>query len=178
MSISSGIRQRSLASTCADAIMALRSVSKTPRPSSLALGRVPLRIQGGFRPLDEMGERLRAASAPKRSTHCPKVVRGRHITDVNDMEPSPRFLGISTALNSGWQPMYGDDESWPVKCPSCGHGFAETIGRIKSRMVSSCPRCSLVFVHSRKQFLFALSEAREGRHNPWWEILASQQADK
>ena len=69
--------------------------------------------------------------------------------------------------------MYGDDNSWPVKCPSCGHGFTETIGRIKSRLTSSCPRCSIDFVHSRKQFLFELSEAREDRHNPWWEILAS-----
>jgi hypothetical protein len=80
-------------------------------------------------------------------------------------------VGLDTA--TGGSLMYDDDDSWPVKCPVCGHGFPETIGRIKSGLVSSCPRCSLDFVHSRKQFLFALSEAREGRHNPWWEILAS-----
>jgi hypothetical protein len=68
--------------------------------------------------------------------------------------------------------MYGDD-SWPVICPYCGHGFIETIGRIKSRWVSSCPRCSVDFLHNKEQFLFALSEAQKGRHNPWWKILAS-----
>jgi hypothetical protein len=47
---------------------------------------------------------------------------------------------------------------------------------VKSRLASSCPRCSIDFVHSRKQFLFALSEAREGRYNPWGEILASSKA--
>jgi hypothetical protein len=88
-------------------------------------------------------------------------------------EALPRFSGIPRTLTSGGSYMYGDDDSWPVKCPSCGHGFTETIGRIKSRFISSCPRCSIDFVHSRKQFLFKLSEARKGRHNPWWEIIAS-----
>jgi len=70
--------------------------------------------------------------------------------------------------------MYDNDDSWPIKCPRCDHGFTESIGRIKSRLVSSCPMCSLDFAHSREQFLFTLSEARKGRHNPWWEILASR----
>jgi len=69
--------------------------------------------------------------------------------------------------------MYDDDDSWPVKCPRCDHGFTESIGRVKSRLVSSCPNCSLDFTHSGEQFLFRLSEARKGRHNPWWEMLAS-----
>ena len=73
--------------------------------------------------------------------------------------------------------MYDDDDSWPVICPSCGEGFIETIGHIKGRLVSNCPRCLLDFVHSRKQFLFALSEAQAGRHNPWWEIVASSKPD-
>ena len=69
--------------------------------------------------------------------------------------------------------MYDDHDSWPIKCPRCDHGFAESIGRIKSRLVSSCPMCSLDFAHSEQQFSRTLSEARKGRHNPWWEILAS-----
>jgi hypothetical protein len=75
-------------------------------------------------------------------------------------EALPRFSGIPRTLTSGGSYMYGDDDSWRVKCPSCGHGFTETIGRIKSRLVFCCPRCSIDFVHSRKQFLFRLSEAR------------------
>jgi len=69
--------------------------------------------------------------------------------------------------------MYDDDDAWPIECPRCGHGFIEAIGHIKSRLVSSCPRCSLDFAHSGEQFLLTLSDARKGLHNPWWEILAS-----
>jgi hypothetical protein len=49
-----------------------------------------------------------------------------------------------------------------------------SVGSRPARWVSSCRRCSIDFVHARKQFLFALSKAGEGRHNPWWEILASK----
>jgi hypothetical protein len=111
--------------------------------------------------------------SPKRlkrlSERCPRSSYYR----CKCYEALPEVLGDSTDLTSGGSRMYGDDDSWPVKCPSCGHGFTDTIGRIKSRLVSSCPKCSIDFVHSRKQFLFQLSEAREGRHNPWWEIIAS-----
>jgi hypothetical protein len=69
--------------------------------------------------------------------------------------------------------MYDDDDSWPVKCPRCYHGFTESVGAIKSRLASSCPVCSFDFAHCEKQFSVTLSEARRGRHNPWWEILAS-----
>ena len=62
--------------------------------------------------------------------------------------------------------MYDDDDSWRVVCPSCGHGFTEIIGRIKTRLASRCPKCSSDFAHRREHFLSALSEAREGRHNP------------
>ena len=80
---------------------------------------------------------------------------------------------IEVKLTGAGSSTYDDDDSWPIRCPSCGHGFIETVGRIKSRLVSSCPKCSLNSVHGGEEFLFALSEAREGRHNPWWEIVAS-----
>ena len=67
--------------------------------------------------------------------------------------------------------MYEDDDYWPILCPSCGHGFMETVGQIQSRLVSGCPKCSLDFAHRGEQFLLKLSEARKGQHNPWWEVL-------
>ena len=67
---------------------------------------------------------------------------------------------------------YEDDDTWPLKCPWCDHGFTERIGRVKSRLVSSCPECSLDFAHDEQAFFFELSEARERRYNPWWEILS------
>ena len=73
--------------------------------------------------------------------------------------------------------MYENDDLWPFKCPWCGHGFTERIGRVKSRLVSSCPECSLGFAHDEQEFLFELSEAREGRHNPWWQILSHRPRD-
>jgi hypothetical protein len=79
---------------------------------------------------------------------------------------------IEVDLTRGASGTYDEGDCWPIKCPSCGHGFTETIGRIKSRLVSSCPGCSLDFAHSGEEFLLALSEARKGRHNPWWEILS------
>jgi hypothetical protein len=111
--------------------------------------------------------------SPKRLTRLSKSCPRSSYCGCKCYEALPEVLGDSTDLTSGGSRMSGDDDSWPVKCPSCGHGFTETVGRIKSRLVSSCPRCSIDFVHSRKQFLFELSEAREGRHNPWWEIIAS-----
>jgi hypothetical protein len=73
--------------------------------------------------------------------------------------------------------MYDDHDLWPIRCPRCAHGFTETIGRIKSHLVSTCPGCSSDFAHNGGQFLFALSEARKGLHNPWWEILGARPAD-
>jgi predicted Zn-ribbon and HTH transcriptional regulator len=90
---------------------------------------------------------------------------------------SHKQLVEATTLLQDGSAMYEDHDLWPVKCPRCAHGFTETIGRIKSRLVSSCPRCSSDFAHSAEQFLFALSEAREGRHNPWWEILSAGPAE-
>ena len=69
--------------------------------------------------------------------------------------------------------MYDDHDLWPIKCPKCDHGFTECIGGVKTRLVSTCPMCSLDFAHCAEQFSFTLSEARRGRHNPWWDILAS-----
>ena len=112
--------------------------------------------------------------SPNRLTRLSKSCPRSSYYGCKRHEALPRFSGIPRTLTSGGSRMYGDEDSWPVKCPSCGHRFTETIGRIKSRLVSSCPSCLLDFVHSRKQFLFALSEAREGRHNPWWEIIASK----
>jgi hypothetical protein len=79
-------------------------------------------------------------------------------------------------LPGGGGGMYDDDDFWPLKCPSCSHGFTDSIRRIKSRFVSSCPKCSSDFAHEAEQFAFALSEARKGRRNPWWEILRVQPA--
>ena len=41
--------------------------------------------------------------------------------------------------------MYDDGNSWPIKCPSCGHGFTESIEYVKSRLISTCPKCSSNF---------------------------------
>lgn len=90
---------------------------------------------------------------------------------------SHKQLVEAIALLQGGNGMYDDDDLWPVKCPKCAHGFSDTIGRIKSRLASSCPKCSSDFAHHREQFLSVLSEAREGRHNPWWEILGASPAD-
>jgi predicted Zn-ribbon and HTH transcriptional regulator len=90
---------------------------------------------------------------------------------------SHKQLIESAALLQDGSSMYEDHDLWPLKCPTCAHGFTETIGRIKSRLVSSCPKCSSDLAHSGEQFLFALSEAREGRHNPWWEILSARPAN-
>jgi hypothetical protein len=91
--------------------------------------------------------------------------------------PSHKQLIEATTLVQGGGAMYDDHDLWPIKCPRCTHGFTETIGRIKSRLVSSCPRCTSDIAHSGEQFLFALSEARKGRHNPWWEILGAMPDD-
>jgi DNA-directed RNA polymerase subunit N (RpoN/RPB10) len=67
--------------------------------------------------------------------------------------------------------MYEDKDFWPIKCFKCGEEFAEEIGGLKTATMFRCPSCGLNFHHPTEQFLLALSEAREGRLNPWRDML-------
>jgi hypothetical protein len=69
--------------------------------------------------------------------------------------------------------MYEDEDVWPVRCPYCGYGFTAKIRHLKFDFISKCPACSRDLGHSTEQFHVALSEARRGKHNPWWEMLRS-----
>jgi hypothetical protein len=94
--------------------------------------------------------------------------------DIRRSSPDLNVRSAWRAPNSGDPPnhtTYSDSDFWPVKCPTCEHGFMEKIGQIKSRFVSRCPSCESDFRYEKEQFCFELSEARNGRYNPWWEIL-------
>lgn len=67
--------------------------------------------------------------------------------------------------------MYGDEDIWPIKCPLCGHGFTAKIRHLRSGLVNKCVSCSNDLGHSTEEFRRALSEARQGRLNPWWDML-------
>jgi hypothetical protein len=67
--------------------------------------------------------------------------------------------------------MYEDEDFWPIRCPHCGHGFTAKIRHLKSGVVSECVSCSNDLGHSTEEFYLALSEARKGRLNPWWDML-------
>ena len=69
--------------------------------------------------------------------------------------------------------MYEDEDVWPVRCPCCGHGVTAKIGHLKFGFMARCVACSHDLGHSTEEFLVALSEARKGKHNPWWEMLGS-----
>jgi hypothetical protein len=67
--------------------------------------------------------------------------------------------------------MYGDEDVWPIRCPRCGHGFTAKIRHLKSGVVTKCVGCSNELGHSREEFHLALSEARNGKLNPWWDMV-------
>jgi hypothetical protein len=67
--------------------------------------------------------------------------------------------------------MYEDEDIWPVRCPLCGHGFTAKIRHLKSGVVTKCVGCSNDLGHSTEEFYLALSEARKGKLNPWWDML-------
>jgi hypothetical protein len=69
--------------------------------------------------------------------------------------------------------MYEDEDVWPIRCPLCGHGFTAKIGHLKFGYMTKCAACSHDLGHSTEEFHVALSEARKGKHNPWWEMLRS-----
>jgi hypothetical protein len=67
--------------------------------------------------------------------------------------------------------MYADEDVWPIRGPHCGHGFTAKIRHLKSGVVSECVGCSNDLGHSTEEFYLALSEARKGKLNPWWDML-------
>jgi hypothetical protein len=67
--------------------------------------------------------------------------------------------------------MYEDEDVWPIRCPHCGHGFTAKIRHLKSGVMRECVGCSNDLGHSTKEFYLALSEARKGKLNPWWDML-------
>jgi hypothetical protein len=67
--------------------------------------------------------------------------------------------------------MYEDEDVWPVRCPHCGHGFTAKIRHLKSGVVTQCVGCSHDLGHSTEEFHMALSEARKGKLNPWWDMV-------
>ena len=67
--------------------------------------------------------------------------------------------------------MYEDEDVWPIRCPHCGHGFTAKIRHLKSGVVSKCVGCSDELGDSTGEFHLALSEARKGKLNPWWEMV-------
>jgi hypothetical protein len=67
--------------------------------------------------------------------------------------------------------MYEDKDVWPIRCPHCGHGFTAKIGHLKRGVVTTCVGCSNDIGHSTEEFHLALSEARNGKLNPWWDML-------
>lgn len=54
-----------------------------------------------------------------------------------------------------------DDDSFPIKCPSCAKEFYEKVGRIKSGLDSICPDCGLRITHPAEQFKRLLQDAHK-----------------
>jgi hypothetical protein len=67
--------------------------------------------------------------------------------------------------------MYEDEDIWPIRCPHCGYGFTSKIRHLRSGVVSKCISCSNDVGYSPEEFYLALSEARKGKLNPWWDML-------
>jgi hypothetical protein len=67
--------------------------------------------------------------------------------------------------------MYEDEDVWPIECLHCGHGFTAKIKHLKSGIVTKCLGCSSDLGHSTDEFYLALSEARNGKLNPWWDMF-------
>jgi hypothetical protein len=67
--------------------------------------------------------------------------------------------------------IYEDEDVWPIRCPHCGHGFTAKIRHLKTGVVGKCVSCSNDLGHSTEEFYLALSEARNGKLNPWWDMV-------
>jgi hypothetical protein len=67
--------------------------------------------------------------------------------------------------------MYENDDVWPVRCPHCDHGFTAKIGHLKRGAVTTCVSCSNDLGRSTEEFYRTLSAARNGKFNPWWDML-------
>ena len=67
--------------------------------------------------------------------------------------------------------MYEDEDVWPIWCCHCDHGFTAKIKQLKSGIVSKCVSCSNDLGRSTEEFYLALSEARNGKLNPWWDMV-------
>ena len=64
-----------------------------------------------------------------------------------------------------------DEDVWPIRCPHCGYGFTARIRHLKSGVVGKCVSCSNDLGRSTAEFHLALSEARNGKLNPWWDMV-------
>ena len=73
--------------------------------------------------------------------------------------------------------MYGPDDPWPIKCSGCLHEFTEKIGSLETAVMFRCPECGLSFHHPTEQFRLALAEARNGRLDPWRDMLRIDKPD-
>jgi hypothetical protein len=78
--------------------------------------------------------------------------------------------------------MYEDKDSWPFKCPECGEEFTKEIGWLKAQsdpIYIKCPAilragpvpCPVTLKYSAKEFGLALAQAKEGRFDPFRDML-------
>ena len=58
--------------------------------------------------------------------------------------------------------MYDDNAAWPLKCPSCLHGFEEKIAQLKASNEIRCPICKTALQYEPKEFLRILNQPRPG----------------
>ncbi len=67
--------------------------------------------------------------------------------------------------------MYEDTDLWPFKCPNCFHEFTKQIGRVKAGDRVICPDCSTWLTDHDKEFAVYLAQARDGKLNPWGNMI-------
>jgi hypothetical protein len=59
----------------------------------------------------------------------------------------------------------------PLGAHTAATGSTAKIKHLKSGVVTKCVGCSNELGHSTGEFHLALSEARKGKLNPWWDML-------
>jgi transposase-like protein len=67
--------------------------------------------------------------------------------------------------------MFADEDDWPIKCPYCLDEFTLKIGWLKTATRYVCPGCQVDLKNSADRFTSALSEAKDGRLDPWEHML-------
>jgi hypothetical protein len=69
--------------------------------------------------------------------------------------------------------MYEDNDLWPVKCPACGEEFTKQVGWLKTHDTVKCPGtgCPTTINVPREGFALALAQARDGRFDPYGEMM-------